>query len=549
MWDTKTWELQATFRRPLNKADPMYHPHSVNLIAFSPDGQTLASISESWTTLYLWDVATGNHRTHQLTGDSSDGDSLCFSPDGQTLARLQANNHVSLWDVATGTHTKTINDRADIRYDSGLSFSPDGHLLHASSRTRGSFLWDVDTGEQKQLPDPTVYWRKSATVLCISPDQATYVLLRTINNIDYLQLWDVTRAKSKRMIPWETSGGYIRFSPDGKILANTYGGKVNLWDVETNLLGVETAAHKAASHSYYNLKSNSLHFSPDSKTLASIGDSLASGPVDGSEVNLWDISALSLREVFTVSHKKWGGLDEKVDLYFTSDQFFVMTCKAGFYSWNLTRENTLTRIDDWRWDNPEVVRFSPDGKILATGRNSNVHLWDVATGTYNPTRPNRLLNPHVSPNIIWGVQRKIIHTGHQWIVISLAFSPDGKLLASGGGKGRALRDPPIYTVRQPAIILWDVETGTQKATLLGHDGDVTALAFHPFDPYLASADGRKIRLWNLQTQKQIGVYSGHNDQIISLVFPDGNSIVSADFGTTLFWDLSTLTGKIYFSLH
>ncbi len=547
LWDTKTWELQATFRRPLNKDNPMYNPQSTNLIAFSPDGQTLASISESWTTLYLWDVATGNHHTRQLAGDSSHDDSLCFSPDGQTLARLQAHNHVSLWDVATGTHTKTLNDRADIPYMSGLSFSPDGYLLQASNRTKGSYLWDIDTGEQKQLPDEAGYWRKSVRVLCISPDQSTYVLLRTINNIDYLQLWDVAKAKSKRMIPWVTSGGYIRFSPDGKILANTYWGKVNLWDIDTGKYpgDIVIGTHKAESYPYYNLKSNSLHFSPDGKTLASIGDS-APGPGDGSEVNLWDISSLTLREKLTVSHSEWEWLDEKVDLFFTSDHTFVMTCKVGFYSWNLTRENTLTRIDDWRWDNPEVVRFSPDGKILATGRNRTVHLWDVATGTYNPTRTRRLQRPHVSSNVIWGIQREITDTGHQWIVISLAFSPDGKLLASGGGKGRALRDPPIYTVRSPAIILWDVETGIQKATLLGHSGDVTALAFHPFDPYLASVDGRKIRLWNLQTQKQIGVFEGHTDQIISLVFsPDGKHIVSSDFGTTLFWDISTLTHIIY----
>ncbi len=538
LWNMKTWELQATFQRPLDLHDPMYNPNSANLIAFSPDGRTVASISESWTTLYLWDVATGNHHTHQLTGDRSHGDSLCFSPDGQTLARLQANNHVSLWDVATGTHTKTLNDRADIRYDSGLSFSPDGQLLKASDRVGNSYLWDVDTGEQKQLPDEVGYWRKRALVLCISPDQATYVLSRTINNIGYIQLWDVVEAKSKKMIPWVTSGGYIRFSPDGKILATTYWGKVNLWDVGT-------AAHKAASYPYYNLKSNSLHFSPDGKTLASIGDSL-SPTRHGSEVNLWDISFLTLREELTATHPEWGWLDEKVDLFFTSNHTFVMTCKTGFYSWDLTREDTLIRIDDWQWDIPEVVRFSPDGKILASGKNRTVYLWDVATGTYNPTRPNRLPKPHISPNIIWGIQRKITHTGHQWIVVSLAFSPDGKILASGGGKGRALRDPPIYTVRQPAIILWDVETGTQKATLLGHDGDVTALAFHPFDPYLASVDGRKIRLWDLDTQKQIGVFNGHNEQIISLVFsPDGKHIVSADFGTTLFWEISTLTNIIY----
>ena len=78
----------------------------VTSVAFSPDGQTLASGSLNHI-IVLWDVATGKQR-RTLEGRSSGVDSIAFSPDSRTLASASGDVTIVLWDVATGKHIRTL---------------------------------------------------------------------------------------------------------------------------------------------------------------------------------------------------------------------------------------------------------------------------------------------------------------------------------------------------------------------------------------------------------------------------------------------------------
>lgn len=156
-----------------------------------------------------------------------------------------------------------------------------------------------------------------------------------------------------------------------------------------------------------------------------------------------------------------------------------------------------------------IGAFSPDGQDIAMVRTTfgkhDVILWDVGSG--------QITKPALDHN-----------------ALSLAFSPDGKVLATGGVDSR--------------IMLWDVATGRQiKHPLVGNTTWVTSLAYSPDGRYLASGsmDGM-IVIWDTETDslyKQPLI--GHTQQVSTLVFsPDGKLLVSTSFdGNIAFWDLDS----------
>jgi WD40 repeat protein len=153
------------------------------------------------------------------------------------------------------------------------------------------------------------------------------------------------------------------------------------------------------------------------------------------------------------------------------------------------------------------VAFSPDGKVLAAG---------TAEGQIR----------------LWRVtdgQPLLTCEGHLGAVWSVAFSPDGRLLASGSTDG---------TVR-----LWEVNTGQSLKTLAGHTHQVWSVAFSPDGHLLASGstDGT-VRLWDLRnTGQSLKTLVGHTHLVRSLAFsPDGRLLASGSFDQTVrLWEVPT----------
>ena len=143
------------------------------------------------------------------------------------------------------------------------------------------------------------------------------------------------------------------------------------------------------------------------------------------------------------------------------------------------------------------IKFSPDGKRVAQwyDNSSSVKIWEIKTATSNSTST-------------------LILTGHNEAINSLAYSQDGKTLASGS--------------KDKTIKLWDAEAGKEIVTLKGHSGFINSVAFSPDGKTLASGSSDKtIKLWEVPSGKELKTLSGHTKEVNSVAFsPDGKTVAS-----------------------
>ena len=134
LWDVATGTIKHTL---------IGHTDDLWSIAFSPDGNTLATGSED-NTIRLWDFATGTIK-HVLIGHTSDVLRIVFSPDGTTLVSMSLDDTIRTWDVATGTIKHTLIGRTSILRS--IDLNPIGNTIVSGSTDDTIRLWDVATGE------------------------------------------------------------------------------------------------------------------------------------------------------------------------------------------------------------------------------------------------------------------------------------------------------------------------------------------------------------------------------------------------------------------
>lgn len=158
------------------------------------------------------------------------------------------------------------------------------------------------------------------------------------------------------------------------------------------------------------------------------------------------------------------------------------------------------------FDRVFTVAFSPDGTVIAIGDGVG-DIWLWRLGDYQ----------HIATSI-----------GHTDSVHAIAYSPDGKLLVSGSSDS---------TIR-----IWDVNSGQCLHILQGHNREVWAIAFSPNGQLFASSSmDATVRLWDMETLTCLHILQGHTASVASVsVSPDGQLVASGSLDTTIkLWDIKT----------
>ncbi|WPJ60368.1 hypothetical protein SMAC4_13252 [Sordaria macrospora] len=170
------------------------HRGNVSSVAFSPDGQRLASGSED-ETIKIWDPASGSC-LQTLEGHRSSVGSVAFSPDGQWLASGSWDETIKIWDPASGSCLQTLEGHRS--YVRSVAFSPDGQRLASGSDDETIKIWDPASGSCLQtIPTSTL-------ITDISFDPTSRYLVTNIGRINIV----TETTKSQVVLEIPESHGY-----------------------------------------------------------------------------------------------------------------------------------------------------------------------------------------------------------------------------------------------------------------------------------------------------------------------------------------------------
>lgn len=533
------------------------HSEQVNAVAYSPDGQLLASVSDDGT-LKIW-RADGTLIKSVVVSQSSDPNlnsrllAVAFSPNSQQIAVAQSNGEVTIWSQPADALQRKIAAHSD--WVTALAFSPNGKTLATASRDGQVKLWQAANGKLRSTLSLHSGW---VNAISWSPDSQQ---LASGGEDQQIGLWDVEsgqliwtvvghseRVTSLDVSPdgdWLLSGGgdrtikrwplpastqspepqilgehddqitAVAFSPTGESVISTGADRqVRLWQGEGN---APIASWKGHGGSVL-----SATWSPDGRSVASASTdkTIRLWEVPEAEDSTPELYAVQLSlEAKTLAGVSWdgdielwerqeNGLGGRLRTLPTRDSYvFQVAFGSGLLAaasedgsvrlWNLT-DGQLTGRLTGHAGAVKGIAFSPDRKqLLSGGVDGTVRLWNPTAGT--------------------AVKHWTAHMGE---VRAIAWHPNSRLIASGSD--------------DRTVKIWDVN-GNLKQELAGHSEAIAALTFSPDKRILASsAWDNTIKIWRVRDGALLHTLSGHQNGVTELVFtPNGQVLISGSADSTL----------------
>jgi WD40 repeat protein len=557
----RIWDL--TTNKPLAEITQFRTQRSFTCFALSPDGKNLA-LGERTGNISFWDAASGK-LVREFVKTARPPYSLSFGANGSKLAAAWAdtrngemmlplmeaprNEDFVVWDVASGKelfHPKG--------YGFGAEFSPDGSRLVTFKKNTGLRL-------TPSVPEFFVALFDTAGWTEVAPGQlGSGMSFSFSGNSKLLALggWDrqrdvrflrlVDAATGKELFSLAPKAvGDISLSPDGAWLAvcgafgtNTF----DLWDLKTRQLVGTIRGHTESV--------NAVVFAPDGRLASCAWDKT---------IKFWDPAAgQTVRQLAK-------GVDMQVvpaRLGPGGDLLAYGQSNASILLLGAVRTATLKDAGTGRIlhtlagheRGTQVLAFSADGTRLCTaGPLGDIKVWDVASGSLVSTYPGQrgtvavlALSPdghwaacaHVPGNVtpkefpvtirVWNVetgQERWILSGHKMQIHRLAFSSDGRLLASGD-----------YRTTK----VWDLQTGKWLRDMNQDDvrsGTQNGLIFSPNGDLLVTAGSQKAQAWNVATGRSVAVFEGHKTlgPDCLAVSPDQTRLATAGDREVKLWDL------------
>jgi WD40 repeat protein len=479
-------------------------------VALSVDGKLLASTGWDGTgrhkkkteAILLWNVPTARVLRQIKTGYLAEG--IAFSPDGNTLASAVFDGRIDFWNVNTGKLVRRVaalKEMGDL-----LVYSPDGKTLAAGDYNGRIQIWDVPSGKRLGLVETgerefvsLAFPGRGKVLACQGHGQA-------------ISVWDVLN--ETELSPPAVHKAAIKAlafgKNDRKIYSGDTRGFVNVWQTTNGKLMRQVDVRHEDPH-YRGQGLGWLVFSAHGRYLATSGHS-------DDRMNIWDMGKGKIvcqMEGPKNSYPYWTNV-----VFSAGESLMASTGKTGaIVLWNIATGERLRQFDASR-GTAGCLAFGPGGKTLAAaihlGESSGgyppgggpIHVWDTATGKQQ-----------------WKTEQPDRGTD------TLAFSPDGSLLAGAGVDG---------------LYLWDAVTGKELSRLESDNPVICSPVFSPDNRLLAAAtwdqsqDESTICLWEVASGTVRISFQGHRGRTNVLAFSsDGGMLASAAEDTTvMLWGIA-----------
>ena len=484
----RDWEIAPDTEHPTQLIDTNY-PQS---LAFNGGGDTLATMGVG-SQVQLWDVKACTKKAAPGTFKENTGyqywndQGISFEQKGGVQAFVVVGDSVTLFQ-SSENETLALSSSGNAR----AAFSPDGKTLIGSGDGARVRLWDTST-KRSVSEEIGIDGIKE---IAVSNDRKLVAFVPFSNN--RINVWNLEKKNKVEFEGEPSMVGPIAVGADNGYLLNVNSGAVNFWNLEKGLLERSLPVSWLTS------------ISPDSKKAAS---------ADKDVIRLYDLESTAVRQ----TKYEPNGSVTAIAVNLDGKRVAVVDYdgkESALTLWDV-ESNSLRKLwDAWQpFRRMFVLAFSPDGQwLVGGGRDKAVKAWDLKDGmkfkaipfekeftmtardirsvAYNRSDPNILaVGCFDSAVRIVDLRRGRImetleHPGGS--VESVAFSPDGTLLASGSA-GKTIR-------------LWNLSSGGLKPPLIltGHANQVVSLSFIKGGAYLASGsyDG-KINIWDSRSGREV----------------------------------------------